>query len=124
MPKRLKAGRGLFAKKNFHKGDIVTYYDFDKVVDDNGLQKMKINNDPQYYYVIRKRKNENLCGLMNYIRGRGMGSLINSGGGIYKNNCKLIRCKTRIYIKVVASYIKKGEELFIPYNRGVIARSL
>jgi hypothetical protein len=120
LPKSVKAGRGLFAKSDLFKGDIVAFYDFDKVVDDATLRLMKMDNDPMFPYVLRKRKNQHLCGLMKQQRGRGMGSLINSGGNHFKNNCKIVRFRSNFYIKVVAPLIKIDEELFIPYNRGVI----
>ena len=121
LPKSLNAGNGLFLKTEIRKGDVVTYYDYDLVVDDEALKEMKVKNDPQYSYVLTRRKNEHLCGLMQSKRGRGMGSLINSGGGYFKNNCKFVGLRANHLIIIRAKKdLKKDDELFIAYNRGRI----
>lgn len=118
LPRHLKAGNGLFALKDFAKGDVVATYDYDDVIDDEELVRLKVRKDKQVKYVLQLKKNKHLCGLMEAKTGRGMGSLINSGGKAFKNNCRFSRFRKEIKIKCSVRLIKKGTELFVPYNRG------
>jgi len=118
LPRYLKAGNGLFALKDFVKGETIATYDYDRVIDDEELIRLKVRKDKQVKYIMQLKKNVHLCGIMKAQSGRGMGSLINSGGKLFKNNCIFSRYKKEIRIKCSVRLIKKGTELFVPYNRG------
>ena len=108
------AGKGLFAKKDFGKGDAIVRYTGDMVKTENGEKPEGFKNS---HYVLELSEMRAIdAARTNAADGR----LINSPKGFpqARANCRFAADHRRGIVTIRAQRkIKKGEELFINYGR-------
>jgi len=108
-PSKIAKGVGVFTKRAFTKGDLITWY--------SGYYK-KVKT---YEYVI-DNDGKNLVGHSKNIQGRGVAQLANSAvcpliTGV-KNNCVFVGDNTGLIWLCAKHFIPTGSELFVHYSSG------
>jgi hypothetical protein len=124
------SGDGVFTKVMLKQYDYITKYD-GEIITAAEAEYQKSHANPEerkkHDYIMRARTAGGVFiqGITSPLDGKGLGSLLNSAGKSgKKNNCEFVWVNSvrSMYLRVTATYIFPGDELFAPYNRGSIDR--
>jgi hypothetical protein len=106
------AGSGVFVNKNIQKGSFITEYKCIPLL----FERYACEYQKLFYKFQLYSKKHRRVGIMELMKGQGVGSFINSvWHTAFVKNCNIVEHNNRYYVKAILD-IEAGKELYLSYG--------